>query len=131
MEESKKYPRTYSLDARTRRAFIAIGVAPLALVIAVAILKMTGVVSNTLSSIALLSAGLVAGLYGLIISGSVHRRVILYEDGITVWSWFSSRRLSRSEILGKRMGKLAWQVVPVDRSAKELRLPPFLHVMNP
>jgi hypothetical protein len=132
----KQYPRAYSVDARTRRALDAVAVAPLALVIAVSLLDVAGLVNKALTPFALFAMGILATLYALLFSRSAHRRVILYEDGIDVSAWFSVRELKRSEILGRRMGKLAWQaggssfyiMVPTDKAARELRLPSFLHM---
>jgi len=132
MERLKQYPRTYSLDARTRRALVASSSAPLALIIAVSVLKVAGLANKNLTPTQLLAVGFVFALFALFGSSSAHRRVVLYEDGIGVFGWFSSRRLNRSEILGRRMGK--WRngsyyiIVPVDKSARELRLPPLLHM---
>jgi hypothetical protein len=130
----KQYPRTYSVDARTRRALDAVAIAPLGLIIGVGLLDLVGLVNKRLTPSTLLAIGFLAGLYALLISRSTHRRVILYEDGIEVLTWFSVRKLKCSEMLGRRMGKLAWQagsfyiIVPSDRAARELKLPPFLHV---
>jgi hypothetical protein len=95
-----------------------------------------GLVNKALTPFALFAMGILATLYALLFSRSAHRRVILYEDGIDVSAWFSVRELKRSEILGRRMGKLAWQaggssfyiMVPTDKAARELRLPSFLHM---
>jgi hypothetical protein len=132
----KLYPRTYWIDARTRRAQDAVGIAPLALVIAVSLLDLAGLVNKALTPSALLSMGFLAGLYALSVFRNTHRHVILYEDGIEVLAWFSSRKLNRNEILGRRMGGMDrrnvhgsfYVIVPVDKATKELRLPRFLHV---
>jgi hypothetical protein len=131
-----KYPRTYSIGDATRRAFDAIGLAPLAFVTALSVLDVAGLVNNTVTPFRLLELGICATLYACLVSRSARRRVILYEGGIAVSGLFSTRELKRSEILGRRMGRLAWQagggsfyiIVPADSATKELRLPAFLHM---
>ena len=132
----KQYPRTYSVNARTRRALDAVAMAPLALVIAVSVLELAGLVNKALTPFVLFAMGFLAVLYTLLLSRSAHRRVILYEDAIEVSGWFSARKLKRSEILGCRMGGTGprnvhgsfYIIVPTDKDARELRLPRFLHV---
>src|SRR5580692_3409261 len=99
----QQYPRVYSIDARVRRAHRAIGIAPLALIIAVSLLELTGLVIKPLPPSALLAMGFLGGLWALLVSRRAHRQVILYEDGIELSGWFSVRTLKRSEILGRRM----------------------------
>jgi hypothetical protein len=132
----KQYPRAYSVDARTRRALDAVAIAPLALVIAVSLLDLAGLVNKAVTPLALFAMGFFALLYALFFFRRTHRRVVLYEDSIEVSAWFSSRKLRRNEILGRRMGGLDPQnaygsfyiIVPMDKAARELRLPCFLHV---
>ena len=138
----KGYPRTYSVNARTLRALDAISIIPVAVLIAVGCLFLIKrvlhlpVIVGTMSPFVALVMFSLAGLYALFFCNVNHRRVILYENGIAVRSWFSTRKLNRSEILGRRMKKLPWQagggsyyvVVPADRTSRELRLPAFLHV---
>lgn len=102
--DPKQYPRTYSMDARTRRANEAIGLAPLALIIAVTLLDAAGLVDKAVTPLALLTMLFLAGLCALIVSRWTRRRVILYEDGIELLGVFANRKLKRSEILGRRMG---------------------------
>jgi hypothetical protein len=110
--------------------------APLALVIAVSLLDVAGLVNKAVTPLPLFAMVFFALLYTLFFFRRTHRQVILYEDGIEVSAWFSVRELKRSEILGRRMGKLAWQagggsfyiMVPTDKAARELRLPSFLHM---
>jgi hypothetical protein len=110
--------------------------APLALVMAFSLLDVAGLVINAPTPIVLFAMGFLALLYGLLLSGSAHWRVILYEDGIEVLGWFSARQLKLSEILGRRMGGTDprnvhgsfFIIVPTDKAARELTLPPFLHV---
>jgi hypothetical protein len=111
-------------------------VAPLALVIAVSLLDLAGLVNKAVTPLPLFAMGFFALLYALLFFRRTHRRVILYEDGIEVSAWFSARRLRRSEILGCRMGGLDprnaygsfYIIVPMDKAARELRLPLYLHV---
>jgi hypothetical protein len=110
--------------------------APLAIVIAVGLLGLAGLLNKPLTPLALLVACLVAILYGLLLSSPPHRRVVLYEDGIEVLGWFSARKLKHNEILGRRMGGMNprnvygsfYIIVPKDKTARELRLPRSLDV---
>jgi len=132
----KQYPRVYSIDARTQRALDAVATAPLGLVIGISILDVAGLVYKALAPSALAAMGFFAGICALMGYQHTHRRVILYEDGIEVSGWFSSRKLKRSEILGYRHKGLSarqarggnfYILVPADKSARVLRLPSFLH----
>jgi hypothetical protein len=130
----QQYPRNYSVNARTRRDAHAIALSPLALVVAVSLLRLTGLASKAVTPAALLVMGSVAGLWGLLLSSPAHRRVVLHEDGIEVLGWFSGRKLNRSEILGRRMegtrsvyGIAHYVIVPVDKTIKVLRLPTHLN----
>jgi hypothetical protein len=77
-----------------------------------------------------------AGVYALWCWTWSNRRVVLYEDAIAVFGWASMRKLALPEIRGRRMGKLPGQagggsyyiIVPLDQNARDLGLPPFLHV---
>jgi hypothetical protein len=100
-------------------------------------LDLSGLVNKKATPSALLGVGLLTGLYALLLSSRVHRRVILHEDAIEVLGWFSTRKLKRSEILGYRLkGKSARQavggrfyiIIPSDMAARKLRLPSFLNV---
>jgi hypothetical protein len=132
----KQYPRTYTVDARTRRDLDAIAVALPALFICVIGLSLVGIVpknnNDTLPD--LLAIGFVVGLLAFLGIRSTHRRVVLYQDGIEILGWFSARRLKRSDILGRRMGDAGrfgpafYIIVPVDRNARALNLPSALHV---
>jgi hypothetical protein len=133
----KQYPRVYSVDARTRRAYEAAGLAPLALIIAVGLLDAVGLVSKAVYPLPLLVFAVLAGLYALFVFRWARRQVILYEDGIELLGVFSSRKLKRSEILGRRMGGTDprnahggshYVIVPVNKPERELRLPAYLNV---
>lgn len=136
MERPSHYPRTYTVRADTLRALDAVAGIPVALVIAITLLQLAGLVAKPMRPDALLAAGFVAGVLTVAMWNLNHRRVLLYEDSIAVRSWLSCRRLNQTEILGRRMGKLPWQagggsfyiIVPLDSSRRELRLPPFLHL---
>jgi hypothetical protein len=76
-----------------------------------------------------------AARFALLISSRANRKVILYQDAIEVCGWFSTRKLRRDEILGRRMGPISAQgggsyyiIVPADESAGELGLPPHMTV---
>ena len=133
-----QYPRTYTVNLRARRAIDAISVG---LITVFAALTIFGSVRPNARRVAAPSGLLAIGGIGVVALGAswrAHQRVTLYEDGIEVQSWFSVRQLKRSQILGSRMGKLAWQaggssyyiIVPSDTSTRELQLPAFLHVDN-
>jgi hypothetical protein len=100
----KQFPRVYSTDARTRRANEAIGLAPLPIIIAESLLDTAGLVNKAVTPLALLAMAVLSGLCALLVSRWTRRRVILYEDGIELLGVFSTRKLNRSEILGRRMG---------------------------
>src|SRR5580658_9383970 len=79
--------------------------------------------------------GLATGLWALLLSSPTHRRVVLREDAIEVLGWFSTRKLNRNEILGRRIegtqsvyGVAHFVIVPVDKTAGVLRLPSNLNV---
>lgn len=134
----KQYPRTYRVNARSRRDLDAIAVSLPVLFICITVLYLVGIVpqNNNVRLPGLLTICFVVGLLAVFFIGRTHRRVVLYEDGIEILGWKSARKLTRSEILGRRMGRLAWQagggsfyiIIPRDRTLRELRLPPFLHV---
>jgi hypothetical protein len=75
-------------------------------------------------------------LFALLISPRANRKVILYQDAIEVRGWFSTRKLRRDEILGRRMGRISapggggsyYIIVPADESAGELGPPPHMTV---
>lgn len=131
----KQFPRVYSTDARTRRANEAIGLAPLAIIIAVGLLDAAGLVNKAITPLALLAMAVLAALCALLVSRWTRRRVILYEDGIELSGVFSTRKLNRSEILGRLMGGTDprnahggahYVIVPMDKAERVLRLPPSL-----
>jgi hypothetical protein len=132
----KQYPLVYSTNARTRRDLVAIALAPLTLIIAVSLLAVVGLVNKAVTRLPLLAMAVLAGLWALLASRWARRRVILYEDCIEVSGLFLTRKLKRSEILGRRMGGTDsrnahggahYVIVPVDKGVKELRLPPYLN----
>ena len=132
-----QYPRTYTVDARTRRDLDAIALALPALFISVIGLYLVGIVpkNNSVTLPDLLGGGLLVGLLAFLGISRTHRRVVLYQDGIEVLGWFSARTLKRNEILGRRMGypgprfgPAFYIIVPVDRGARVLALPSALRV---
>lgn len=136
MEHPSPYSRTYTIDANKLRALDAIATIPVALIIALSLLQLAGLVARPISPSNLVAAALIASLLTVAAWNLNHRRVLLYQDGIAVRSWVSSRKLNRAEIVGRRMGRLAWQagggsfyiIVPFDSSRGELGFPPFLHL---
>jgi hypothetical protein len=97
-------------------------------------LDMAGLVNKANAPSVLLAMGLFGGICALLMYQYTHRRAILYDDGIEVSGWFSSRKLKRNEILGYHhqgssgpYGGNVYIIFPMDKSARVLRLPPFLH----
>jgi len=82
--------------------------APLALIIAVSLLDLAGLVNKALTPSALLAMGFLAGLYALLLSSVAHRRVILHEDSIEVIGWFSARKLKAARFLAAKWGREAF-----------------------
>jgi hypothetical protein len=132
---TKQCPRVYVVDARDRRAFNAIALSPLALIISVGFLSLAGLTYKPVTPSALLVMCFLGGLWALLLASPAHRRVVLDEEGIEVLGWFSARKLKRSEILGRRMerpggpyGVEHYVIVPMDKAVRVLRLPPHLNV---
>jgi hypothetical protein len=129
-----QYPRVYSTDASVRRDKEAIGLAPLGVIIAVSLLQAAGLVYKPFPPLALFAAAVLAGLYALLSSRWIRRRVVLHEDGIELLGVFSSRKLNRSEILGRRMEGTDprnahgthYVIVPIDKGVRVLSLPSSL-----
>jgi hypothetical protein len=131
----KPYPLVYSVDARFRRASNAIALSPLALVISLGCLSLAGLTYKPVASSTLVVMFFFTGLWAVGLASPAHRRVVLYEDSIEVIGWFSSRKLRRSEILGRRMGGTQsvygpphYVVVPADKTVRVLSLPPSLEM---
>ena len=131
--DEQGFPRTYCVDARTRHAinFLLFALAGLFLSFPVLILTRASSQSVSLRSIFLL---LLCGALLLAWLGSVYnKRVILHRDAIEVTGWFYNRKLNFAEIHGRRgaggMAGIAYAYifVPLDKSKRQLVLPPFLH----
>jgi hypothetical protein len=132
---TKQYPRVYFVEARMRRAGNAIALSPLAIMISVGFLSLAGLTYKPDTPYTFLVTCFLTGLWALLLASPAHRRVVLHEDAIEVLGWFSTRKLNRSEILGRRMegtrsvqGVAHYEIVPVDRAVKVLRLPSSLNV---
>jgi hypothetical protein len=131
----KQYPLAYSVDARTRSAVDAVAMAPFAVIISVGFLSLAGLTYKPVTPPAVFVMCFLAGLWALLLASRAHRRVVLHEDAVEVLGWFSTRKLNRSEILGRRWmdsrspyGGSHYSIVPVDKAARVLRLPSHLHV---
>ncbi len=127
----KQYPRTYQMDASTRRFYRGMAIVLFALAVA-PLFHLTGIIDGPRSHLALAVVEVAFLAIPVWISFLTARRVILYEDAIEVAGWLSTAKLRRDEILGRRMsrgyrGGSYHVVVPLDRGARELKLPPFLH----
>jgi hypothetical protein len=126
-------PQTYRVDARVRHPinFLLFALAGLFLSIPVLHLTLGNFQVIPLRSLLLL------WLYGALLLawlGSVNnKRVTLHRNAIEVAGWFYSRKLAFAEIRGRRSsggwggGGYVYVFVPVDRSKRQLALPPFLH----
>jgi hypothetical protein len=78
-----------------------IGLAPLALVVITSLLRYFGLMNRPFSKgdlIAIAATGVLA-LWFLFM---VNQRVVLYEDAVEKTTWFSTRRLNLTDILGWR-----------------------------
>lgn len=73
------------------------------------VLHLAGLMSHPLSPRHLLWINSSVVVFVIWVFERTHRRVVLYEDAIEVAGWLSKRRLSREQILGRRMGRLPIQ----------------------
>ena len=132
------YPRLYRVNSATRRALIGFGIVLVSFGVLMSVLHIVGLMKTPLATGDVLTVVFFAA-FAVWISSSVSRRVILYENSIEVVGWFSKRKLTREEIRGYRIGRLAWQaggasyfiVVPLDAHTRELKLPAFLNYDKP
>jgi hypothetical protein len=132
------YPRLYRVNSATRRILIGFGILLVSFGVLMSVLHIAGVTKAPLATGDVLVDILFAA-FALWISSSVSRRVILHENSIEVVGWCARRQLTREEIRGYRMGRLAWQaggasyyiVVPLDEHTGELKLPAFLNYDKP
>ena len=127
----KLYPRTYQMDVTTRRFSWGMAIFLFALAVA-PLVHLTGITNLPRSPLALAVVDVAFLAIPVWMCFVAARRVILYEDAIEVAGWLSTRKLTRGEILGRRMsrnygGGSYYIVVPLDRSTSEMKLPPFLH----
>jgi len=133
---NRGYPCTYKVDRTTRRFVHGFGIFLVAFFLVMTPLHLLGAMKHPLSLFQLALIDVSVAAFVVWASLRVERRVTLYEDGIEVAGWSYSRKLRRDQILGRRMGKLAWQaggglyyiIVPSDRQKRELKLPVFLYV---
>jgi hypothetical protein len=129
-------PHTYQIDLRTQRFFRGHGLAIFVLFLLGTPLHLFGYFHHSMSVLSIVAIDTLAGVYALWMWAWSSRRVILYEDAIAVVGWRSMRKFALPEIRGRRMGKLPAQagggsyyiIVPLDQNARDLGLPPFLHV---
>jgi len=127
------YPRVYKVDKATRRFFYGFAIF-LVVFLGLTLLNLLGVMKKPAPLLGSALGDAAVAVIAVISVVSVERRVVLHEDAIEVAGVFSSRRLSRSEIRGRRVGKVPklgasyYILVPADGSKPELKLPPFLHI---
>lgn len=137
MESTQRgYPRTYRMDRSARRFFHGFALFIVVFFLGLTPLHLLHLIRNPIPplSLTLIDIPVVAGAVWM--SSRADRRVILEENSIEVAGWFGTRKLSRGEIRGRRMGKLPKRVgsssfyiiVPADSGKAELKLPPLLHV---
>ena len=131
---AENYPRSYRVDARTRRILLGFGTLLVAFGIFMSALHIVGVMKAPLATGDLVADALF-GAFALWMGFVVSRYVVLYEDRVELITWFARRALARGEIRGYRMGSSGsrsrysscYILVPMDRQATELRFPPLLH----
>jgi|HubBroStandDraft_1064217.scaffolds.fasta_scaffold445592_1 hypothetical protein len=130
------FTRTYQMDLGTRRFFIGQGLAIFLLLLIVTPLHLFGYFRHSMSAPDIVAIDALAGVYAPWCWAVFNRRVVLYEDSIAVVGWLSMRKLALQEIRGRSTGTPPAQVgggsyhiiVPLDQNARDLALPPFLHV---
>jgi hypothetical protein len=127
------YPRTYRAGATMRRAVRWVAVLLLAIVACSFALSVTGIVSNRNSPLFLIFDAVLLGGFALYLLCDVDQRsVTLHADAIEISGLFSSRRLARTDILGRRIAAAqprigaVYRLAPKDETARDIRLPPFL-----
>jgi hypothetical protein len=100
-----------------------------ALVACVIVLHIVGVIprNNQLTLTDLLVILGISIVFSVLGMGASRRRVVLYEDAIEVTGWFSTRKMKRTEILGRRGRSTPYgyryTIVPTDANARPLFLP--------
>jgi hypothetical protein len=130
------FPHIYRVEQTTRRFLYGFSLLLVAFFFVMTVVHLEGFMRRPLSLSQLMAIDSLFTLFALLVCANASRRVLVYEDAIEVAGWLSTRKLQRQEILGRRMGRLAWQagggsfyiLVPLDKMRKELKLPPFLKV---
>lgn len=136
IEMQQGYPHTYQTDKSTRRFMHGVGIFLVIFFLGLTPIHLLHLVRNPIPplSLALVDVTVLAGAVWM--SSQADRRVIVHENSIEVAGWFGTRKLSRGEVRGRRVGKLSrrygggsyYIIVPADANTPELKLPPFLHV---
>jgi hypothetical protein len=132
-QEQDGFPRIYRVEETTRRFFYGLALFLVALFFAMTVAHLEGFMRRPLPLSQLIAMDSFISLIVLSLCFSTSRRVILYHDGIEVAGWFSTRKLTREQIRGRRMGRLPGRagggsyyiIVPL-AGEKEMKLPPFL-----
>jgi hypothetical protein len=130
-----EFPLTYQMDASTRRVLNGLAISIPVLLLIISGFNLAGVFQRRTAPIDLACMNGLSLVLWIWVGAFTNRRVTLYDDAIEMTGWFSRRRLERKDILGYRMGRLAWQaggssyyvIVPSTKNLRELALPPFLH----
>jgi hypothetical protein len=128
--------RTYQTDASARRFMKSVGMLLVVFFLAMTPVHLLGLMRHPIPplQLALVDAGVI--VFAIWMFAAADRRVVVHENAIEVAGWFSTCRLNRNEILGRRMGRVPkraggssfYIIVPVDSRRPELKLPPLLHV---
>jgi hypothetical protein len=125
-------PQTYRVDARVRHPINFLLFALAGLFLSIPVLHLTLSSSQVIPLPSLLLLWLFGALPLAWLGSVYNKRVILHRNAIEVVGWFYSRKLEFAEIRGRRnSGGLGgsghvYVFVPVDRSKRQLVLPPFL-----
>jgi hypothetical protein len=129
-----QYPRTYQMQRDVRIFYRGFGAFLLVFMVVMTSLRLNGVMVVG-PPIALHDEVLGDTFFAVLcvfMIAVADRRVVLYEDAIEVKTWVATRKLMRSEIRGRRTGTNGrasyYIIVPVDNSARNLKLPPMLHL---
>jgi hypothetical protein len=124
-ERLNKYPRTYSVDSRTRRALDAVAIAPLALISAISLLDLVGLVNNAVTPFDLLALGFFAGIYAFLISRTkVVASASIRADSV-LFVLTASAPLSRSAIQTGRQQLFAMSNSTRENVRESPSWPPF------
>lgn len=104
-----EFPLTYQMDASTRRVLNRLAISIPVLLLIISGFNLAGVFHHRAAPINLAWMNSLIVLLWIWVGSFTNRCVTLYDDAIEMTGWFSRRRLERKDILGYRVGRLAWQ----------------------